>query len=171
MSLFGNTQSKGNSAATGGADIHDLIGSSTVQESSARLLPGNYLLQVDLFKTTTSKKNGHTYFIAEFDIVESSNPERPVGTHVGWARDLNGNFPEANAGECKSLIAATLNADPKDVDSETSRAAVSPQNPAKGRLVRCEAFKKDPDKDFVSTRFVGVPEEIQEKHKNGASSF
>lgn len=155
--VFGN---QGQQEQQGGDDIFDMIGSAEVPQGGIYLLPGNFVLAVDLFKMVRSKRDNHRKFIAEFVVLKSDNAQRPAGTKVGWARDLDGRFPKENAGEVRGLLAASANVEIEEVDSKGSRYAVSADNPAHGRVLRCEAFQKE-GKTFTNTRFFSMDEAAQ----------
>lgn len=158
--MFSN-QSVGQAA---GQSIFGTIANSKPTEGGIYMAVGNYLLSVDALKLITSRK-GLLYFVAEFDILESNNPDRPVGTKQSWLCNLTNDVGPSNVKQC---IAAIAGIKEEEVSEAGVEAAVSAANPAHNRLVKAYAYNKPTLKgaDFTRVQWTAVPEEIQ---KQGAA--
>lgn len=143
------------------SDVHDMIGSAKVTEGGVYPLAGVYpILYLDAVKMVDSRK-GDRLFCAEFDIIRSEVDERPAGSRMSWMANLTKH--DAAPGNARAFLAAAAGIDPENVDAEGSRAAVSPQNPLHGRLVRLDASqtKTRAGGDFTLCRFSALPDELQ----------
>lgn len=143
------------------ADIHDLIGSAQTSEGGVYPEPGVYpMLFIDACKVIDSRK-GDKLFCAEFDILESKVPERPSGSRMSWIANLTKH--DAAPGNVRKFLAAACGLEVEQVDPAGSRAAVSPQNPLHGRLVRLDAnmTKTRAGGDFTLCNFSALPENLQ----------
>ena len=135
------------------------IASAKPSEGGVYLLKGNYLLQIDVNKAKLGRRNQELY-IAEVDILESSNPERPAGSHASWVASSE---HESAAGDVKSYLAAVAGVPADAVDAAGVDASTSAENPLGGRLVRCEVVEKPTKKGGIFSKhyFHAVPEEFQ----------
>lgn len=143
------------------ADIHDIIGTAATSESGVYPEPGVYpILRIDVAKVIESRK-GDKLFCAEMEILDSQVAERPAGTTMSWMANLTKH--DAAAGNVRKFLASAAGITVEQVDPEGSRAAVSPQNPLHGRLVRLEAVatKTRAGGDFTLCKFSALPEELQ----------
>lgn len=100
--------------------------------------PGTYLVECVAVKTGKTREGDRPFFVAEFTILESSNPARPVGTSVSWMVMLD-KYLETALGNVKQCVAALFNVPENDVDEAGVEAAIGPDNPAKGAKVKAVA--------------------------------
>jgi hypothetical protein len=116
-------------------------------------LPGTYALECR--KCTSSKtREDRPFFVAEFTILESSNPERPVGTSVSFMVMLD-KYLETALGNVKQCAAALFDIPEDNVDEAGVEALVSAANPAAGNKVRATASMTKTKKgaDFTKVMF------------------
>lgn len=113
------------------------------------LLRGVYALECRVNKTGKSRE-GRPFFVAEFTILESSNPERPVGTSASFMVMLDKNI-ETALGNIKGYAAALCNVPEDKVDEAGVEALVSAANPGAGMKVRveCTDIKTRKNEDFT----------------------
>jgi hypothetical protein len=127
---------------------------STVQPSSGGLylLPGTYLLEIQRCKEDKHRAHGKAYFVAEFTIIESDNPERKPGTPVSFMV-IPDKFPDLALGNIKGFLqtAAASKLLEQGVDKKAGEIVVNDAfanemtgetNPLAGTKVRCFAFNK-----------------------------
>lgn len=117
-------------------------------------LPGTYELECAAVKTGKTREGDKPFFVAEFVILASSNPERPVGTSVSYMVMLD-KYMETALGNVKQCISALFNVPESDVDEAGVDEAVGPSNPAKGAKVKATAsnIKTRAGKDFTKVLF------------------
>jgi hypothetical protein len=169
MGLFGNTQQAPQNQGTQNqapqnqgapplpADPNEAVAAADPQGNRTPYIGnGTYLLAFD-FAKWNRKDNGLLAFIAEMEILESTNPEHPVGTRGTYYREMN--YP-GDRGQVKSFIAALANEDHTAVTKQAMDLLLSPQNPAHGRLVRCTAANKQ-GKLYTYYNWTPVPDEMQ----------
>lgn len=118
MGLFGRIGEKGIKSNGGGVFFE----------------PGKYALEVRAHKTGKTRE-GRSYFVCEFTILESSNPERPSGTGVSWMVMMDKNL-ETALGNIKGYVAALMDMSEEDVDEPGIEALISAANPGAGLKVR-----------------------------------
>lgn len=120
-------------------------------------LPGKYALECRANKTGETRE-GRSFFVAEFTILESTNPERPVGTTMSMMVMLD-KYIETALGNIKGYVAALFGIPEAEVDEAGVETLVSAENPGAGMKVRAIASntKTKQGKDF--TKIVYEPYE------------
>lgn len=102
------------------------------------LLPGVYLLEVDNLKQGQAR-DGRSFVVAEFKVLESSEPARPIGSKVSWMVMLDKKYEETALGNIKAFL-STLTATPEhEVDAPGVEMAFSAANPCAGFKIRASA--------------------------------
>ncbi len=116
-------------------------------------LPGKYALECRANKTGNTRE-GRPFFVAEFTILESTNPERPVGTSVSLMVMLD-KYIETALGNVKGYVAALFDIPEAEVDEAGVESLVSAENPGAGMKVRAVASntKTKAQKDFTKVEF------------------
>lgn len=106
--------------------------------------PGVYLLAVAKIKVDQSQ-SGHPYFVVEFDILESSHPQRPVGTRMSWMSTLKDRrHIETFLRNVKGCLLAIIqtghpSVSLNQVNDQAVQWACSEQQPLTGVRVRAQA--------------------------------
>lgn len=113
-------------------------------QSGAWLLPGQHLLKIHALKNPDNLRSGRC-FIAEMEVVESTNPEYTKGQSVSWIRNVT-KHKEMALADIKAFLAALAGCEETEIDNKGADAAVSEKQPFAGALIKCEAFNK-PTKD------------------------
>lgn len=148
-------------------DVFDAIaGADKKSNQGVYPKPGSYLLWVDLMKMATNFE-GHSLFVASFDIIESSNPERPKGTKMDDAWNIT-KQPKLAPPDVKAFVAAVAGIPFEQVNADGLRLAVSDKNPMHGKLVLLQAAqreKRNSDGEFTVRRYSSVPPEYQARAK------
>lgn len=116
-------------------------------------LPGSYELECRANKTGTTRE-GRPFFVAEFTILASTNPERPVGTSVSFMVMLD-KFLETALGNVKGYVAALFDIPEVEVDEAGVEQLVAADNPGAGLKVRATASNTKTKKggDFTKVEF------------------
>lgn len=165
MGLF-NNQNGTQQATQQAAPLNDpfaAIGNAEPSERSTWILPGVYsLLYCQQLKMITSQNTGTPMFIAEFDILESGVKERPAGSSMTWICNM---IHKPSPGNVRAFIAALFNTSVEEVDGDSARAVCGPDNPAMGRLIRCEATETltKSNKPFTQCKWVAIDGDVQQK--------
>jgi hypothetical protein len=130
------------------------IGSAKSNSGGIYFLPGTYELECVACKTGKTREGDKPFFVAEFTILSSSNPERPAGTSVSYMVMLD-KYLETALGNVKQCLAALFAIPEEEVDEAGVEAAVGPENPAKGSKVKATAsnIKTRAGKDFTKVNF------------------
>lgn len=117
------------------------------------LFPGVYALECKANKVSQTR-DGRAFFVAEFTILESSNPERQVGTSCSFMVMLDKNL-ETGLGNIKGYISGLYDIPEAEVDEAGVELLVSAENPGQGCKVRCECtnIKTKAGKDFTKHMF------------------
>ncbi len=116
-------------------------------------LPGTYLLECRANKSDKTRE-GRPYFVAEFTILESSNPDRPIGTGVSFMVMLD-KYIETALGNIKGYVAALYGIEEHLVDEAGVEALIASDNPGAGMRVKATATntKTKAQKDFTKVCF------------------
>jgi hypothetical protein len=119
-------------------------------------LPGVYKLECRANKTSKTR-DGRPFFVAEFTILESTNPERPVGTSVSWMVMMDKNL-ETALGNIKQYVSALFDIEEGEVDEGGVEHLISAENPGAGIKVHAEAtnIKTREKKDFTKVQYRAV---------------
>ncbi len=97
----------------------------------------------------SAQKGGAPMFVAEYEILESNNPDCVAGSVRSWV--VNFQHPSALS-NMKGFIAAAYNVDFEQVDEEVSRSIVGPDQPARGTLMKIDAIEVPTRKGGVFTK-------------------
>lgn len=112
------------------------IDKATPSEGGVYLLPGQYVVEIVKCKSGTTRKK-LDFFLSELRVLQSSNPERPVGSLCTW---FVGIMPDTGAlGNIKRFLAIANDVEDADVDDAGAEMAVSDTNPLAGTLLRADA--------------------------------
>lgn len=114
------------------------------------------------------RKGGHAILV-KFEVVKSTNPERPKGMICGWYQGLTGNSADVGPGVYKRFVTICAGLDPDDPASNSQilesdlEAAVEESQPFAGLLIDAEAIesaKKDENGDpYVNVQWSNAREE------------
>ena len=115
--------------------MFDGIEGASSSKGGVYLLPGNYLLAVQAAKIGSSRNKGD-FFVVEFEIVSSDNPERPVGSRVSWMTMKNN---DAFLGNVKGFAQAALDMAEDDITAEDIEAMIDDEQPLVGVQVKAQA--------------------------------
>jgi hypothetical protein len=134
------------------------IGSAKSNGGGVYFLPGIYTLECKACKTGETREGKKPFFVAEFTILESTNPDRPVGSTVSWMVMMD-KYLETALGNIKQCAAALFGIPETDVDEAGVEALISAANPAAGIKVKAEAtnIKTRAQKDFTKVLFTHIP--------------
>ena len=131
------------------------IENAKVTERLQNLSIGQYVLQVDAVKVVESRGKGDM-FISEFTVLSSKGEgANPEGSRVSTIIPLRLDMALPNI---KAFVAALTGEDLKAVTEKMVDTLVSAKNPAKGTVVRADAFeiqKKD-GSPFTKVAFMHV---------------
>ncbi len=135
-----------------GITAYGEISKAKFSEGSIWLLTGVYRLMIQACKHITTRK-GVQAFVVEFEVLESSNPERVPGSMCSWMVTLD---KEPALGNIKQFISTAVPCKPEQVNEEAVLAIVSEANPLKGRIVRCAATNiiTKAGRDFTKVKFL-----------------
>lgn len=133
--------------------------------------PGNYTAQIVRCKEIETRGKD-VAFIAEFEIVESDNPECPVGYRPSFYVADDPEYPTMALGNIMDFLRAGLASlataqgdpiDPEDVqvDKEIAESSTGEENLLAGAFVRVYAYNKPTRKGNDYTRFEwSVPKNV-----------
>jgi len=113
-------------------------------QGGAWLLPGQHLFKILALKQPENLRSG-ACFIAELEVVETTQPDYTKGQSVSWIRNVT-KHKEMALADIKSFLATVAGCEEEEIDSAGAEMAVGPQQPFAGQLIRCEAFNR-PTKD------------------------
>jgi hypothetical protein len=122
---------------------------------------GRYDVSVVSVRHVESKVGSDQFFVVDFDIQESTNPDLPAGTAATWMTKLNGKYPDMALADIKAFVMAATNADEEDVDEATIEEALEGDGTAlAGMALRIvvDNVKTKANTDFSKHNFYAVTE-------------
>lgn len=122
-------------------------------EGGVYVKAGVYKLRITACKQIVTRKKQDA-FVAEFLILESSNPERPVGSSMSWMVIAQPDTPWL--GNIKQFLMTVLDAKEEDIDEAACEFVCSAENPFKDREVRLSAtdIKTKKNADFTKCKYL-----------------
>ena len=130
------------------------IGKAKSNSGGVYFVPGTFLLECRSCKSGSTRNGNKPFFVAEFTILESSSPDRPVGTTMSYMVMLD-NYLETALGNVKGCAAALFGIPESEVDEAGIELMISDQNPTAGMKVRASAtnIKTRKGSDFTKVVF------------------
>jgi hypothetical protein len=115
--------------------------------------PGSYVLECRVNKVSKTREN-RPFFVAEFVILQSTNPARPVGTSMSHMIMLD-KYIETALGNLKGYVAALFDIPEESVDEAGIEKLTSAANPGSGLKVKAVASmtKTRAGKDFTKISY------------------
>jgi len=133
------------------------IEKASTYKNAPYITPGQYDLTIRALALVDSKKKrGQQFFVAEFDVAGTSNPDFKVGDLVSWLVDMD--HGETALSNCKAFAAAVLDCDEDQIDESTMLKLVGPEQPATGVRIKANAFniKTKSGNDFTKIRWDSI---------------
>ena len=132
--------------------IYGKIGEATYSDGGVYVLPGVYYFEIRNVISKRTRK-GADAFIAEFKILESTNPERLPGSVCSWMVTLD---KEPSLGNIKQFLSEVMLCDMSLINEQIVDRVVAVDNPLNGRKVRCCAvnIKTKVGRDFTKVKFI-----------------
>lgn len=139
------------------------IDKASYSENGVFFVPGNYVVEILKCKSGTTRKKVD-FFLAEARILQSSNPDRPVGSRATWFVSII--LDTSALGNIKNFIAVASDIDEKEVDDAGAEMVVSDAQPLNGTILRATAvnLKTRAGKDFTKVsweKYEGTVEEAK----------
>jgi hypothetical protein len=137
------------------------IGEAKFSEGGIYILPGVYLLEIQELKAIKTRTQKDAY-VAEFKVLESTNPERLPGSTCSWMVTMD---KEPAMGNIKQFLSAVLKVEMDAIDESVAEYSVNEvddpktnrvANPCKGKIVRCSAVNiktKGKGADFTKCKY------------------
>lgn len=108
-------------------------------KKSPYIAPGQYTLSVRSLAVVNSKAGkSRVFFVAEFDVVASTNPEFQPGALVSWLVDMNNG--DTSLSDVKLFASAILDCEEEEVTEAAMDKLTGPEQPATGIRVKANAF-------------------------------
>ena len=140
-----------------------LMSDTPMSAGGVYLLPGDYKLKVREVKNGKAESQGWDFFLAEMEVVESTNPDRPAGMVVEWMVAFkNAQYAKTYVGNVKNFLWAVFNGfdpsvQPEAITDKVWALATSEGQPLRGKTVQCSAVDKakkhTPNENFTRITF------------------
>jgi len=132
--------------------IFGKIGEATYSDGGVYLKAGVYRLEL-LSVISKRTRKGQDAFIAEFKVLDSTNPERLPGSVCSWMVTLD---KEPALGNIKQFISEVMGCDMAQVNEQIAERVVASDNPLKSKIVRACAvdIKTKAGRDFTKVKFI-----------------
>lgn len=120
--------------------LFDTINEATYSEGGVYILEGIYRLEV-LSVISKRARAGYDCFIVEVRVIESSNKERLPNSICSWMVKLPPPSDKESPamGNVKQFLATAIGCDMSQINPQIAEAAVSTDNPLKGKILRANA--------------------------------
>lgn len=107
-------------------------------EGGVYVLPGVYRFRILALKQGRARA-GWNFFVAEFLVLESSNPDRPVGSVCSWMVKMDPANLETALGNIKRFASIATDTAVDLIDEPGLEMLTSAENPCAGVDIRCSA--------------------------------
>lgn len=136
--------------------LFDKIKDAKSTQGGVYIAPGVYRLKVRCLKQGQAR-DGRNFVVAEFETLESTNPERPVGGFQSWMVMLDKRYEETALGNIKGFLSILTSTPEHEVDGAGVEMAFSAANPCEGLEIRASASNIKTKKDSDFTKVVWAP--------------
>lgn len=99
--------------------------------------PGVYVAQLVECKSGHDREETFNFFVADFDVLESTNPAIPVGTRVAWFAKLQKDTPALK--NVRVFMATAAGVPEVEVTTAAAEMICGPGQPLKGAVLRVRA--------------------------------
>lgn len=120
------------------------------------ILPGVYKVQVQACKAGQAR-DGRDFFVAELLVLESDNPDRPVGCSMSWMQMVDKRYEETALGNIKTFISVLTQTPSHEVDEAGVELIVSAANPCAGMMIKASAVNITTKKGDPFTKVTWLP--------------
>mgnify|MGYP003657629459 CR=1 FL=1 len=122
--------------------IEEVTSARRSQGETVWIKPGKYDLEIVRVKDGKADQGeGRPYFVADFEVVTSTNPDIEVGDQISWMT-TRGKFKQYFLQDVKNFIAAATESHPNDVTSDVVSECTSDSQPLVGFLMKADAYNK-----------------------------
>jgi hypothetical protein len=112
------------------------------QGETVWIAPGRYELEVvRVADGRADQGEGRPYFVVEFDVLESNNPEIPKGETISWMT-MRGKFKQYFLQDVQNFIAAATGSSAQEVTPDVVATCTSEDQPLVGTVVSASAYNK-----------------------------
>lgn len=123
------------------------------------LTDGDYELVVVSCRHVKSKVGSDEFYVVDFDVQKSNNPDIPAGTAATWMSKLNGKYPDMALADIKAFLMAATGAEEEDITEETVEESIEGDGSTlKGSALRIvvTTVKTKKGEDFGKHNFYAV---------------
>jgi len=136
--------------------IEEVADSKRSQNETVWIQPGKFELEVVRVKDGRADQGeGRPYFVAEFEVMSSTNPDIEVGTVVSWMT-MRGKFKQYFLQDVKNFISAVMKCAPSQVSPEAVAECTGENQPLVGMVVLADAYNqvsKTSGKEFTVVNY------------------
>ena len=133
------------------------------QKETVWITPGNYELEVTSVRDGKADQGeGRPYFVVEFDVLKSDNPEIEIGSGITWMTMRN-KIKKYFLEDVQNFLAAATISKPHEITQDVVEHCTSIEQPLVGERVTAKAFAqiaKESGKEFTIVRYKS-PREAQ----------
>ena len=126
------------------------------QEETKWIQPGKFELEVTRVADGKADQGvGSPFFVVEFEVLESSNPEISKGDTVSWMT-MRKKFEKYFLADVSNFIAAATNSHPHEVTPEVVEECTGDSQPLVGVVLSANAYNKQSQntgKDFTVVNY------------------
>tara|TARA_R110000824_G_scaffold393652_1_gene592934 strand:- start:10546 stop:10968 length:423 start_codon:yes stop_codon:yes gene_type:complete len=125
-----------------------------VHEKTPYVEAGNYIGEVVKVKSGTKAETGQPYFVVEFEIIESDNPQFRVGEKMAWMKMVN-KYKKYFLQDTKGFVATAMECSPTEVTEEVMEYVSGEEQPLVGKRLSLRAYadEKPNGKSYTETEF------------------
>jgi hypothetical protein len=119
--------------------FNNIKNTAAARARGAFFVRGIYLCRVVTCRHVASKVGTDEFFVVDFDVIESNNPELEPGCSATWMAKLTGKFPALALADVKAFIMAATGAAEQDVgETEVMDAIDGDGSALSGQVVRVQ---------------------------------
>jgi len=122
--------------------IEEVASQRRSQGDTVWIPPGKFELEIVRVKDGKADQGeGRPYFVADFEVISSSNPNVEVGDQISWMT-TKGKFKQYFLQDVKNFIAAATASNTNDVTADVVSECTSDNQPLVGMVVMADAYNK-----------------------------
>ncbi len=129
------------------------------QTETIWITPGNYELEVTAVRDGKADQGeGSPFFVVDFDVLKSDNPEIKSGMSVTWMT-MRSKYAQYFLEDVQNFLTAANNCKPHEITQEVVAECTSVEQPLVGEVVTAKAFSqvaKKSGKEFTIVRYRAI---------------
>jgi hypothetical protein len=126
-----------------------------VRQKNRYVEPGNYIVEITAVKSGRAQQSEKPYFVVEFEVEESDNPEFDPGAAICWMKMVH-QYKKYFLEDVKGFVATALGVSAEEVTEEVCEYVSGEDQPLIGKRLSLRAYletNQKSGKSFCESEF------------------